>query len=72
MISALLTTATVSKVPFYIAGAALAIYAVVLAGIGITQPKFPYSARGARGVMVLSFLLVVITIAMAIKTSTFE
>ena len=72
MLSALLTTATVSKAPFYIAGGVLALYAVVLAAIGITQPKFPYSARGARGVMLLSLLLVVITIAMAIKTSTFE
>jgi hypothetical protein len=72
MISALLTTAAVSKAPFYVAGIVLAIYAVILAGIGITQPKFPYGPRGARGVMFLSFLLVVITIAMAIKTSTFE
>jgi hypothetical protein len=72
MLSALLTTATVSKVPFYVAGGVLAVYAVVLATIGITHPKFPFSARGARGVMLLSFLLVVITIAMAIKTSTFD
>jgi hypothetical protein len=62
----------VSKAPFYIAGGVLAIYAVTLAAIGITRPKFPYSARGARGVMLLSFLLVVVTIAMAVKTSTFE
>jgi hypothetical protein len=72
MISALLTTAAVSKAPFYIAGGVLAVYAVILAAVGITQPKFPYSGRGARGVMILSFVLVVITIAMAIKTSTFE
>ena len=72
MLSALLTTATVSKAPFYIAGGLLAVYAVVLAAIGITQPKFPYSARGARAVMLLSFVLVVITIARAIHTSTFE
>jgi hypothetical protein len=72
MVSALLTTAAVSKAPFYIAGGVLAIYAVVLAAVGITQPKFPYGTRGARGVMLLSFLLVVVTIAMAIKTSTFE
>ena len=72
MVSALLTTAAVSKAPFYIAGGVLAIYAVILAAVGITQPKFPYSARGARGVMLLSFLLVVVTIAMAVKTSTFD
>jgi hypothetical protein len=72
MLSALLTAATVSKAPFYIAGGVLALYAVVLAGIGITRPSFPFSQRGARGVMLLSLVLVLITIAMAIKTSTFE
>ncbi len=71
MISALLTTAAVSKVPFYVAGAVLAIYAVVLASIGISRPGFP-GERGVRAVMLLSFVLVVITIAMAIHTSTFD
>jgi hypothetical protein len=71
MLSALLTTAAVSKAPFYIAGAVLAVYAVVLAAIGITRPGFP-GERGVRVVMFLSFLLVVVTIAMAIHTSTFE
>jgi hypothetical protein len=71
MISALLTTATVSKAPFYISGAVLAIYAVVLAAIGITRSGFP-GERGLRAVMLMSFLLVVITIAMAIHTSTFD
>ncbi len=72
MLSALLTTAAVSKTPFYIAGGVLAVYAVVLAALGITRPKFPGNAQGARLVMALSFVLVGITIAMAIKTSTFE
>jgi len=71
MITALLTTAAVSKAPFYIAGAVLAIYAVVLATIGITRSGFP-GERGVRVVMLLSFVLVVITIAMAIHTSTFD
>jgi hypothetical protein len=71
MLSALLTTASVSKAPFYIAGIVLAIYAVVLAAIGITRPGFP-GERGLRAVMFMSVLLAVITIAMAIHTSTFE
>jgi hypothetical protein len=41
----------------------------VLAGIGLTRPEFPYGERGARGVMALSFVIVVIAIAMAIVTS---
>lgn len=72
MISALLTTASVSKTPFYVAGLVLAIYAVVLAVIGISRPKFPGGASGARAVMLLTLFLVLVTIAMAIKTSTFE
>jgi hypothetical protein len=64
----LLAAAEPSKVPFYIAGSALAIYAVILAGIGLTQPEFPYSERGARGVMLVSFVLIVIAIGAAILT----
>jgi hypothetical protein len=62
----LLAAGEPSKVPFYIAGAVLALYAVALAGIGLTRPDFPYSRRGARGVMALSFVLVVVTVAMAL------
>jgi hypothetical protein len=58
-----------SKVPFYVAGGGLALWAVVLAGIGLTRPSFPYSDRGARGVIAISFVLVVIAIAMAVVTS---
>ena len=72
MLSSLLATAAVSKVPFYIAGGVLAVYAVALAGIGLTRPSFPFSDRGSRVVMLVSFVLVVITVALAIKTSTFE
>jgi hypothetical protein len=58
-----------SKVPFYIAGGALALWAVVLAAIGLNRPDFPGSARGQRGVIAISGALVVIAIAMAIGTS---
>jgi hypothetical protein len=58
-----------SKVPFYIAGGALAAWAVVLAAAGLTRPSFPYSLKGQRGVIAISFVLVVIAIAMAIVTS---
>jgi hypothetical protein len=69
MLTLLLAAGEPSKVPFYIAGGALALYAVGLAGIGLTRPEFPYGERGARGVMALSFVIVVIAIAMAIVTS---
>jgi hypothetical protein len=65
----LMAAAEPSKVPFFIAGGGLAVYAVVLAGIGLTKPSFPFSARGARAVMMLSVLLVATAIAMAVVTS---
>jgi hypothetical protein len=66
-----LAAATVSKVPFYIAGGVLALWAVVLATIGLNRPDFPYSIRGQRGVITISLVLVVVAIAMAVHTSTF-
>jgi hypothetical protein len=69
VISQLLAVAEPSKVPFYFAGGVLAAWAVVLAGVGLTRPSFPYSERGARAVMGISFGLVLLTVAMAIATS---
>jgi trimethylamine:corrinoid methyltransferase-like protein len=68
MLSLLFAAAEPSKVPFYIAGAVLVVWAVALAGIGLTQPEFPGNERGARGVMTISVVLVVITILAAILT----
>ncbi len=69
MLSALIAAAEPSKVPFFLAGAIFAVWAVVLAGLGLTRPEFPFGARGQRGVMALSLILAVIAIAMAIATS---
>jgi hypothetical protein len=55
-----------SKVPWYIAGGVLALYAVVLAAIGLRRPEFPSGAAGQRLVMLVSFALVVIAIGSAI------
>jgi hypothetical protein len=57
-----------SKVPFYVAGGVLALWAVALASVGLTRPSFPYGARGARGVITVSVLLMAAAIAMAIVT----
>jgi hypothetical protein len=67
----LLAAGEPSKVPFYIAGGALAVWAVVLATIGLARPAFPFHGRGARAVMGLSFVLAAVAIAMAIITSAF-
>jgi hypothetical protein len=71
MLTLLLAADEPSKVPFYIAGGVLAIWAVVLAGIGLSRPSFPFNLRGQRGVMFVSFLLAAVAIAMAVKTSAF-
>ena len=60
-----------SKVPFYIAGALLVIWALGLAAVGLTRPSFPYNERGARGVMGVTFVLMALAMAMAIITSSF-
>jgi hypothetical protein len=57
-----------SKVPFYIAGLLLALWAVCVSAYGVTHPDFPYSTRGQRGVIGVSLLLVVFAISMAIYT----
>lgn len=69
MISHFLAAAEPSKVPFYLAGGVLAGWAVVLAALGLTRPSFPYSERGGRAVMGISFLLMVAAVATAIATS---
>ena len=58
-----------SKVPFFIIGGALALYAVILGTIGIQRPDFPGGASGQRGVIGLTLVLVVLAIGGAIATS---
>jgi hypothetical protein len=57
-----------SKVPWYIAGGVLALYAVVLSAIGLRRPGFPFGAAGERLVILVSVVLVVIAIGAAILT----
>jgi hypothetical protein len=65
----LLAAAEPSKVPFYLAGAVLVAWAVLLAAAGLTRPSFPYGPTGQRAVMLISLLLAALAIAMAIATS---
>jgi hypothetical protein len=69
-VSALLLAASgTSKVPFFLAGGALAAWAVILAAIGLNRPDFPGDRRGQRTVIGITLTLMVIAIAMAIATS---
>jgi hypothetical protein len=65
----LLAVAEPSKTPFYFVGGALAVWALVLSAIGLTRPSFPFNVGGQRAVILLSFVLVVATLAVAISTS---
>ena len=60
-----------SKVPFYIAGGVLAIWALVLAiGIGLHRPRFPSTLTGERAVIAISAVLVLAAASTAVITST--
>ena len=74
MLTALITFAAEegaepSKTAFYIAGAVLVVFAVVISAIGITRiGTFPSSKGQARGVMALAVLLVATAMATAVIT----
>ena len=59
-----------SKAFFYVAGAVLAVFAVLISLVGISRiGSFPSSKGQARGVIGLAALLVVVAMASAIVTS---
>jgi hypothetical protein len=68
VVALLLAASEPSKVPWYIAGGVLALWAVVLAWLGLSRPEFPYNLRGQRIVMGISLMLMIIAVAAAILT----
>jgi len=59
-----------SKTAFYIMGGVLVVWALVLSmAIGMRRPSFPDSLRVERGVIAISVLLVLATVAAAVLTS---
>jgi len=58
-----------SKVPYYVMGIGLALWAVLVAGLGIKQHDFPSSEGAARAVMAISTVLVLGVMASTILTS---
>lgn len=59
-----------SKVPFYIAGGALVLWAVFLSlALGMRKPDFPGSATGERMVIAVTVVLVLAAASMAVVTS---
>jgi len=66
----LLLASVPSKVPVYVAGGLLVLWALVLAVVGLTVPEFPYNKMGQRGVMLLSLILAAAAIGTAIATAS--
>ena len=58
-----------SKTAFYVAGGILAAWAVLVSAVGITKHDFPSTRGAAIGVMAISVLLVVATLATSVLTS---
>jgi hypothetical protein len=58
-----------SKTAFYIAGGALAAWAVVLGVIGLRSADFPGSEGGSRGVITVTSVLVIAAMATAVITA---
>jgi hypothetical protein len=69
MLTAFLAAAEPSKIPFYIAGGLLAVWAVALSAVGLTRPAFPFGIPGQRAIMAVSLVLAAAAIATAILTS---
>jgi hypothetical protein len=60
-----------SKVPFYIAGGALVVWAVFLSmALGMRKPDFPGNATGERVVIAITTVLVLAAASMAVATSS--
>ena len=58
-----------SKTAFYIAGAILASWAVVLSAIGLSRAEFPGTVAAERGVMLITVVLVAAAMATAVITA---
>jgi plastocyanin len=65
-----LLAAEKSKVPFYIAGGLLAVWALILSlGLGLRRPQFPGGLGGQRAVIAVSVVLVAAAVSMAVVTA---
>ena len=58
-----------SKVPFFIAGGALAVWAIVMFAVGMRSQTFPGGQSGQRGVLAVSVVLVLAAMATAVITA---
>ncbi|MDX6719103.1 MAG: hypothetical protein QOJ63_1357 [Solirubrobacteraceae bacterium] len=55
-----------SEAPFFVAGPALAAFAILISVFGFKRPDFPATASAARGVMAAGALLVAAAVSSAV------
>jgi hypothetical protein len=58
-----------SKTAFYVFGGLLAVWAVVLSGLGMSSATFPATATAKRGVIGLTVVLMAAAMATAVITA---
>ena len=58
-----------SKTLYYLAGSALALFAIGISVVGFTKPDFPNSTRQSRAIMLTSVALTAFVMAAVIITS---
>jgi hypothetical protein len=58
-----------SKVPFFIAGGAFAVWAIILFTVGMRSESFPAGQTAQRGVVVVSVVLMAAAMATAVITA---
>jgi hypothetical protein len=58
-----------SKVPFFIAGGAFAVWAIVLFAVGMRSRSFPGGQTAERGVIAVSVILMAAAMATAVITA---
>ncbi|HXB64249.1 MAG TPA: hypothetical protein VNV42_05160 [Solirubrobacteraceae bacterium] len=59
-----------SRVPFYIAGGVLVVWALLVSlGLGLRKPDFPGGLLGERAVIAITVVLMAVTLTAAIATS---
>lgn len=66
MLQTLIAASEPSKVPWYIGGGVLVVWAVVLAFLGLRNPRFPGGVLGQRGVIAVSLVLAVVAMGTAV------
>ncbi len=62
-----------SKAPFYVAGGALVLWALIVSlGLGLRKPRFPVNTQGERAVIAITAVLVIAALTTAVITSGTE